>query len=118
MTTFEGIITIQTKDNKENYKTTIYYNQDEKNIKYIEPDKTATIFNYEQNILKRDNDQMSLEFKFCEKEKTINSIIIKDLNKTMELEIYTKKIIKEDNNIIIIYEMNDSEFTYKIEKEK
>ena len=117
METDKYLISIGTEDKKEQYKVTVQIDDNKKLFYYKEPDKTSTIYNYEKNILKRDNEQMSLEFEFKLNEKTNNSIHIKELNNIINVEIFTHKIEKTNNGLIVIYEMNDTKFIYQIEKE-
>ena len=98
--TYENyLVSIESNGKKEEYRVTI--NQDtEKNLYfYKEPNKTNVIFDYKNNVLKRDNEEMNLEFKFKLKEKTINNIYIKELNNVINIEIYTEDIIHDLGSI-------------------
>lgn len=110
-------VSILNNDLNDEYKVTVQNNVDKKTLFYKEKDGTNTSFDYQNNILKRDNNEMNLEFKFIKKEKTMNYIFIKDLGKNLDVEIFTKEIENTSNKIQIIYEMNDIVFEYKLEKE-
>ena len=118
MENYESTVSIESIDTSDKYKVVIHDDKDKKTLFYKEEDKTITTFNYEENILVRENDVMRLEYKFDLKEKTVNSIYIKELNSTVNVEITTKKIEKNENYIEIVYEIEETVFSYKIEKEK
>ena len=113
MDCYESLVTVNNNSSKVNindFKKDSY-------LYYIDDDleKTVNIYDYKNNILKRDNEKIYLELKFDMKKKTIGTLEIKDLNKKIELDIETKKLIKNDKLIEIRYILNDEEFIYKIE---
>ena len=85
-------------------------------IKYKEPDDTTVIFDYEENRLVRENDQMKMMYYFNEKENSI--ILIKDYNRHIDVDLKTKKIKKKDNNLEIEFEIDKEKFLYRIEELK
>ena len=110
-------VSITNKEKKEEYSVELNKSTEKHMFYYKEPNKTACILDYENNILKRDNEEMMLEIHFIPNEKTNNKIYIKELNNSINLEIFTKEITKEEDKYIVIYESNNEEFIYKIEKE-
>lgn len=117
MEKYDALITIINNNEKSKYNAEVHEDIERQSLFYIEKDKTTTTYNYKDNILKRDNDKINLEFTFNLNELTKNSINIKELNNTMEVDIITKEITHTDKILKIVYEMNDSLFTYIIEKE-
>lgn len=117
MEKYDALITIINNNEKSKYNAEVHEDIERQSLFYIEKDKTTTTYNYKDNILKRDNDKINLEFTFNLNELTKNSITIKELNNTMEVDIITKEITHTDKILKIVYEMNDSLFTYIIEKE-
>ena len=113
MNCYKSLVTVNNNSNEVN----ITDNEEENYLYYIESDdeKTVNIYDYKNNILKRDNEKIYLELKFDMKKKTIGTLEIKDLNKKIELDIETKKLIKTDKLLEIRYILNDDEFIYKIE---
>lgn len=109
------LITLLTKENTQKYKVNlelknnIYrYNEDKEK-------KTLVEFNTQKNILKRENEDLSMEFLFVEGKSTIGKIYIKDMNKYLDVVIETEKIIKKDLNIKIIYYLEKDLYEYSIE---
>lgn len=110
-------ISIITREESDSYYTTVHHNLNKKQIFYTEKDKTITTYDYENDILKRDNEQMCLEYQFRLNEKTINNIYIKELKDTLKIELLTKSIIKQDNILKIVYSIDNNDFVYQIKKE-
>lgn len=92
----------------------VFNDENKKIFYYIEPDKTTTTYDYINDILKRENDSIILKYQFKEGEKTKNSIYIKELKNTIEIEIFTKKIEKKNKYLKIEYLIEDNEFTYEV----
>ena len=59
-----------------------------------------------------------MNYEFNEKEKTKGLISIKELNKSIELIIKTNKIIRNKNNLLIDYDIDNNNFIYEIEEIK
>ncbi len=84
-------------------------------IKYKEDDKTIVKFNYRTNELNRENDELKMRYLFSNRKKTIGTIAIKELAKTLNIQISTKKIKRKDYNIEIEFQIEENDFLYKIE---
>lgn len=97
--------TLKGKYNKEKEEIT-YYEQDELN--------TKVKFNYENNMLIRENKNLYLEYKFINNEETKGKIYIKELNKQYEILINTKSIKRDKNNIEIEYILENINYKYII----
>lgn len=84
-------------------------------LKYKERDNTTVIYDYKNNSLFRENNELRMEYSFNNGE---GNIFIKELNKKLNLDIKTNKLERKNNNIEIGYIMEDSSFLYKIEEIK
>ena len=83
-------------------------------IIYFENKKTKVIFNYEDNTLIRENNEMKIEFKFDVRHETTGTIYIKDINQKFNVFIKTIQINKSQNKITIKYTIENSYFEYEI----
>ncbi len=107
---------ITSKETKRIDKVEATY-EEKKYIYYIEKgkEKTVTIYNLQNDTLERDNEEMYLYLPFKTKEETLGTMIVKDINQEIKLEIYTKEILKNKKEIKIRYTLNDEQYTYKLE---
>ncbi len=87
----------------------------EEKINYKEEDNTIVIFNKKTNELTRKNEKLQMKYSFNQIKTTTATIKIKELNKEIQFEMITKKLIQEPNKIEITYKINSDEFYYKIE---
>lgn len=113
MNCYKSLVTVNNNSNEVNI--TDY--EEESYLYYVDSDadKTVNIYDYKNNILKRDNNSIYLELKFDVNKKTKGTMEIKELDKKIDLDIETKKLIKTDKLLEIRYILNDDEFIYKIE---
>ena len=84
-------------------------------LMYYEPNKTKVIFDYENNILTRNNKEISMEYKFDLENKTIGYIEVKELGKSLNLNIKTKKFLSDNKNIDLVFFVEEEEICYKLE---
>lgn len=84
-------------------------------LMYYEPNKTKVIFDYENNILTRNNKEISMEYKFDLENKTIGYIEVKELGKSLNLNIKTKKFLSDNKNIELVFFVEEEEICYKLE---
>ena len=110
------LITLSNNENTTNDYLTVHHDPDKKTIFYEEKDKTTVTYNYETNTLKRDNNDMLIEYQFILNENTTNPIYIKELKNTIHIELQTVKLEKTQDKLIISYKIDDNYFTFKIEK--
>lgn len=105
--------------NKINEKVIGNIIEERKEIIYQEQDdlKTNVKFNYEKNILTRENDDLLLEYKFIENKVTKGLITVKEYNKILEIELKTLNIKKEKNYIEIEYILENEKYLYIISME-
>ena len=117
MRKFKVLITIKSYYQDVTYQTEATYNEDKNYIYYFEQDedKTIAIYDYNTNILKRDNLKISQELEFIKDKITINKMNIKDLDKSLDLEVFTSDIISNSPAITINYLLNAEKYLYKIE---
>lgn len=110
-------VTIKNSDIIDKYTVSVHNDLEEKVIKYTEKDGTITSFNYNNNILKRDNNEMVIEFKFVLDEVTKAMMSIKELNRDLEMDVFTKELKVTEDKIKVIYVVNGLTFEYILEKE-
>ena len=84
-------------------------------LMYYEPNKTKVIFDYENNILTRNNKEISMEYKFDLENKTIGYIEVKELGKSLNLNIKTKQFLSDNKNIDLVFFVEEEEICYKLE---
>lgn len=103
------------QDKNKNVFTTIgHYQEHNKILTYKEKDNTLVTYDYTKNILTRNNQDILMKYQFIKNKVTTGTILIKDFNKYVDLDIYTDKIIIDNQNIEIQYKTEDN-FIYKIE---
>ena len=106
-------VTIKNKESDISYETKgILLNNE---LKYYEENNTKVVFNYDNNHLIRTNDELRMDFTFDLKKKTKGKIEIEELDKELEVEIKTKRIERQDNNILLDYSIDEDKFIYRIE---
>jgi hypothetical protein len=109
-------INITSSNDTNTYKTTAIIQDNI--IKYLEDNKTTTTYDYNNQLLTRENKELKMRYTFNLKDKTQGSIFIKELNKELNVEIETKKIERKDNNIKIKFIIENDIFLYEIEELK
>lgn len=116
MQRLQALITVKTANENLTSQIEVNYDQKKHYLYYFEqsPDKTAVIYDYNKQSLKRDNLKIYQEITFIEDQKTNNKMLIKELNSDLEIEIFTNKIISSEPSIEISYTINDEEYLYKI----
>lgn len=116
-----GYMTFKAKvsviNNDENIVYTTICKKSNDMIMYIENDKlrTRTTYNYENNVLRRRNDNYKIEYVF-DKNKITEGIIETKEHKVI-VKIETKKMKIENDNIEIEFKVEGQAITYKVEKE-
>lgn len=116
-----GYMTFKAKvsviNNDENIVYTTICKKSNDMIMYIENDKlrTRTTYNYENNVLRRRNDNYKIEYIF-DKNKITEGIIETKEHKVI-VKIETKKMKIENDNIEIEFKVEGQAITYKVEKE-
>lgn len=87
-------------------------------LKYREKDKTIVKYYLDNNILERENNKLKLKYNFIIKTKTTGKIFFKELQKEVSISIYTNKILRQGNSIILEYKIENNIFNYRIEEIK
>ena len=87
-------------------------------LKYREKDKTIVKYYLDSNILERENNKLKLKYNFIIKNNTTGKIFSKELQKEVPISIYTNKILRQGNNIIVEYKIEKNIFIYRIEEIK
>lgn len=91
------------------------YHPEENSIIYKEEDKTTTKVSLNEKRLRRENEELLMEYLFAEEKNTKGIVTVKSLNKTLELNLKAKKINQVDKNIEIHYVLENEEYKYKLE---
>ncbi len=120
MRNFKALVTVGNYNEKINYKVNITVDEKNKSLFYLENDakKTFVLYEYTSNILKRDNEEIYMVLNFIENQTTVNNLFLKKVNNSLDLEIFTNKILKDNNKIQIEYELNHEKYIFKIEKQE
>ena len=106
-------VSLKSKDNIYCYDVDIFVNENNNEISYVEKDdyKTFVSFDYRNNILKRDNNIMYMEFDFKNEK---GYILEKNINKKFNMDISVKSIDITDKDIVILYYSNGEFYKYSI----
>ena len=104
-------------DKKLEYTVEIFESEDNSELSYVEKDKEKTFvsFDYKNNILKRDNNSLYMEYDFNSKK---GYIFIKKLNNKIVVDIEVKKINVSSEFINILYSVNDQFYNYELTVKK
>ena len=110
-------VTIKNAEGLNNYVVPAIYDDDNKTIIYKEPDedKTTVKFNFTTKSLDRENTSLIMKYKFNKEKNSEGIIYVKGMNRKFYVTIKTIKMIKDNNNIDIDYQIENDKFTYKIE---
>lgn len=108
---------LQTQEETYEYDVPAIYKEDEEIIIYKEQDeqKTKTIYNYKTKELIRENDSLRMSYLFNKSKNTIGKIYVKELGRTFDLIITTRKVLRCAQNIEIDFLVEEQAFNYKIE---
>jgi hypothetical protein len=108
-------ITLKTKEQTIENKYKAIFHPETNIIIYQEEDKTKTQFDLRNLRLRRENENLWLEYLFNEQEKTKGIIKIKELNQNLQVNIQTQKINQQNKNIEIEYQLEEESYKYKLE---
>ena len=108
-------VTLITPEQKEVKQYKAIFHPEENSIMYKEQDKTTTKVNLKYKKLRRENEELLMEYLFAEEKNTKGRVTIKSLNKTLELNLKATKINQVDKNIEINYVLENDEYKYKLE---
>lgn len=86
-------------------------------IIYNEKDdqRTKTSFNYRTKELIRENHSLKMNYVFNKGKNSRGTILIKELGRKFDLTLKTSDIKRDNQNIEIIFWVEDQPFNYKIE---
>lgn len=107
-------VSISNEEGNTFFETTAHYQEDNRVLTYKEKDNTLVKYYYDSGILTRENEAILMEYNFINNELTTGRVLIKDLKKILNLNIYTTNITYNNNSIEINYKIEE-EFTYKVE---
>lgn len=83
-------------------------------ISYQESNNTYVYLDTNRHELIRENNEINMKYIFDEKEITKGNIYIKDLDRTIELDIKTKVIEKDYHRYKVEYMIEKDTFTYEV----
>lgn len=108
-------ITLTTPEELYDYIVSAIY-QPEESIVYKEQgeENTKVKFDFKTNVLIRENNTMLLMYEFNKKQEKA-TIIIKDMNKKLNLELKTINILRCSKTLEITYLLEGQKYNYKIE---
>ena len=91
-----------------------YHSQKNQYLSYVETDKTMVEFNYLDYVLKKDNEEIYLEYKFIENELTKGIVESREVKQKVLVDINTKSIEKYEKKIVIEYNLELEEYRLEI----
>lgn len=83
---------------------------------YKTKDNTITKYNYKENTLIRENDEMQMKYIFDLKEETLGRIFIKDLNNYMNVKIKTEALKVNNHDIEIKFRIEEELFFFNVKE--
>ena len=95
---YEYIVDIEKVNNKINYQE----------------DNTNVLYDIDNKLLIRDNKEMYMELDFV---KEIGNIYMKELKKSIDINLKVNKIISDENHIEIQYKLENEIYKYSISME-
>ena len=106
-------VSLKSKDNIYCYDVDIFVNKNNNEISYVEKDdyKTFVSYDYKNNILKRDNNIMYMEFDFGHEK---GYILEKNINKKFYMDICVGSVGITSHSIEIEYSSNGEFYEYSI----
>lgn len=108
-------VTIKNSETTDSYRTKAVIRDNV--IKYMEPDDTTVIYDYNEDKLVRENDQMKMIYYFNDNSQD-SIILIKDLNRHIDLSLKINRISKNHNHLEVDFEIDKEKFLYRIEELK
>ncbi len=108
-------VTTVSNGQENNYEINALLKKDK--IIYNEPDskKTKVIFDYANNLLIRKNKDLEMVYEFDLAKETIGSIEVKSIKRYLNLNIATQKYDVLENNLDLIFLVENEEIRYKLE---
>ena len=108
-------VTTVSNGQENNYEINALLKKDK--LIYNEPDpkKTKVIFDYANNLLIRKNKDLEMVYEFDLAKETIGSIEVKSIKRYLNLNIATQKYDVLENNLDLIFLVENEEIRYKLE---
>ena len=116
MPKIDVLIRVTNEDSNQEYKTTAIITDDIN--KYKSNDDTIEIFDYNNFKLTRENKELRMEYEFNKNETTKGMVFAKELNHTVDVNIKTKKIERNNYDIDVEFEVENNTIKYHIEEVK
>jgi len=108
---------LKTQEKTYEYNVPAIFREEDGIILYKEQDdqRTKTSFNYRTKELIRENDSLKMRYLFNKEKNARGTIFVKELGRTFDLIIKTRKILRCGQNIEIDFLVEEQPFNYKIE---
>lgn len=107
-------VTLRSSEDDNQFETTGYIHENK--IHYIEPSGTKVELDIEENVLKRNSQEIEMEFFFELNKETESYLYLKEYNQSLALKIKTSQIMKDKDYYCVEYEVMDNDcFFYKLE---
>ncbi|MBP5678589.1 MAG: hypothetical protein J6X28_02015 [Bacilli bacterium] len=107
-------VTIKNEEEDTSYETQAILQ--EECLKYKENQETTVQYQYDHNILIRENKELKMEYTFNLLKPTQGTIQIKELGEAVKIPIKTKRLERNNHNIEICFMIEEKEFLYRIEE--
>lgn len=103
-------LNIKLKNNDIQEETSLIAILDENKIKYTDNQNIVSEMELDlvNDILIRNNKDYTITYKFILNEITTNKVLVKELNKELDIKIKTYELLKDNNNYKVKYEILDS----------
>ncbi len=111
-------IKVEIKNEEDHISSTTTGIINDERLKYKEEDETTVTFDYEKNILVRENEEWKMIYPFHINEKTKGIIEMKKMDRSIHLELETEKIERKNHDIKIHYLIEGNKYLYQIEEIK
>lgn len=112
-----ALITLKNDENNQIYKVNLELKKNIYRYEENQEEKTLVEFDSNRNILKRENNNLSMEFLFVEKKTSIGKIFVKNIDKYIDVIIKTEMIKKIKSNVQIRYYLENKLYEYSIDME-
>lgn len=108
-------VTTVSNGQENNYEINALLKKDKIIYNEPEPKKTKVIFDYANNLLIRKNKDLEMVYEFDLAKETIGSIEVKSIKRYLNLNIATQKYDVLENNLDLIFLVENEEIRYKLE---
>lgn len=112
MPKIKALIRIENEEGKEELEVNAIL---ESQILKYKDNKAITKLNYKVPEIIRENEEYKIIYPFNKEKKTTGTILVKDINQLISVEITTKKLVINEHNVQIEYIVNNQKFIFEAE---